>query len=280
MQQLEEQKCPACGAPMRFDPPAGKLVCDYCDTVVEIPKKKPAASAKKEDSVQGFDFSQLNSQAVDESAEGLPVFHCVSCGAEVIAPAEQVATTCPYCGNNIVLTDKVSGSLRPDGLIPFRIVSGELPAAVNRFYRNKKLLPKGFFSESTMGAVTGVYLPFWVFSGGLSGRMTFEGERSSSRREGDYIVTTTDFYQLVRDSAMAFSDVPVDASGKVDDKLMDSLEPFDMGQVQPFDMRYLAGFTADRFDIGRRSGCGPAPTAWSSAGREKAMPMCEGPEAA
>ena len=242
---------------MRFDPPTGKLVCDFCGTVMDIPKvepaaqtkpKKPAPKPKDESAVEGFDFSALNDQASDAAAESLPVYNCVSCGAEVIAPAEQMALTCPYCGNNIVLTEKVTGSLRPDGVIPFKIVSGDLPDAVNRYYKDKKLLPKGFFSESTMGSVTGVYLPFWVFGGRLSGSLTFRGEKSRTRREGDYVVTTTDYYQLDRDASMAFQDVPVDASGKVDDKLMDSLEPFDMSQVQPFDMRYLAGFTADRFD--------------------------------
>ena len=32
---------------------------------------------------------------------------------------------------------------------------------------------------------------------------------------------------------------------------MDSLEPFDMSEEKPFDMQYLAGFTADRFDMAR-----------------------------
>ena len=30
---------------------------------------------------------------------------------------------------------------------------------------------------------------------------------------------------------------------------MDSLEPFRTEETKPFDMRYLAGFTADRFDV-------------------------------
>lgn len=40
---------------------------------------------------------------------------------------------------------------------------------------------------------------------------------------------------------MNFRDVPVGASGRISDKLMDSLEPFDMADVQPFDIRYLLG---------------------------------------
>ena len=44
MSQIAEQKCPACGAPLRFDPASGKLVCDYCGTVTELaaPEKPDA----------------------------------------------------------------------------------------------------------------------------------------------------------------------------------------------------------------------------------------------
>lgn len=318
MKQTQEQKCPACGAPLRFDAASGLLVCDYCGTKSRIedggaaagkddPRRKndpagnkaagkvPAgkglsgretvsnASAGKdsagkefsdresatkapagkdaggkgtsaqgepaaEDVLEGFDFAALSDMAEIPDAENLPVYNCVSCGAEVIAPPEQAALTCPYCGNNIVLTQKISGRLRPDGVIPFKIQAKDLPEAVNRFYKDKKLLPRGFFSDSTMGRVTGVYLPFWVFNGSLSGEMYFKGQTSASIRQGDYIVTTTGHYRLAREAALDFENIPVDASAKADDRLMDSLEPFHMEEAVPFDMRYLAGFTADRFD--------------------------------
>jgi len=254
MSQIAEQKCPACGAPLRFDPAAGKLVCDYCGTVTELKEKPETASGSKEesapedDSLEGFDFANMTDLVTDPNAMDLPIYNCVSCGAEVIAPAEQVALTCPYCSNNIVLTEKVSGKLRPDGIIPFRIRAKDLPSAVNRFYKGKKLLPRHFFSEATMGKVTGVYVPFWVFNGDLYGTLTYDAQTTSSTRSGDYIITKTDYYNLVREAALSFKDLPVDASGKVDDRLMDSLEPFDSGETKEFDMRYLAGFTADRFD--------------------------------
>ncbi len=259
MDHLVEQKCPACEAPMRFDPKLGKLVCDYCGTTMEIPEQQKQeageAKAKEELTVEeaslDFDFASISSQAVDENAQGLPIYNCVSCSAEVIAPAEQVALTCPYCGNNIVLTEKVSGKLRPDGMIPFQVSPDELPGTLQKFYKGKALLPKRFFTESRIGKVTGVYVPFWVFGGKLSGELLYNASTSSTRRSGDYLVTETKHYRLRRDVALEFRDLPVDASGKVDDALMDSLEPFDMSQVKPFDLRYLAGFTADRFDQSR-----------------------------
>ncbi|MCR5648853.1 MAG: hypothetical protein K6F67_04885 [Oscillospiraceae bacterium] len=243
MGAVHEQECPSCGAAMRFEPASGLLICDYCGKTMQI-------EPEQRSEFNGFDFATLSIHAYDASAEALPIYNCVSCGAEIIAASEQISLTCPYCRNNIVLTDKVSGSLRPDGVIPFRIAPDALPAALRSFYKGKVLMPKNFFSESSVGKVTGVYVPFWVFSGRLFGRLTFRGEKSGrSHRSGDYIITDTHLYDLERDVSVAFDGLPVDASGKIDDALMDSMEPFDLTDVKPFDPGYLAGFVADRFDV-------------------------------
>ena len=247
-----EMECPACGATMRFDPAGGGMICDWCGTTVDIAEEKTdngkEEEKKPEDSIEGFDFDSLNDQATDPNAENLPIYHCKSCGAELIAPPEQISLACPYCRNNVVLTQKVSGKLRPDGIIPFKIESGALPRLMKKYYRDKALLPPRFFSESTMENITGVYVPFWLFSGNISGDLTFGGSQSTSSRQGDYIVTETSHYDIERKVSMDFENIPVDAAGKMDDAMMDSIEPFDISEAVGFDMRYLAGYTSERFD--------------------------------
>lgn len=249
MNNIREQKCPSCASAMRFDPDQGLLVCDYCGTTLEVESEKTVKTAKSEPEIEGFDFASINKMAAVENPEDLPIYVCVSCGSEVIANPEQFALTCPYCGNNIVLTDKVSGNMRPNKVIPFRINSKELPKSVREYYKDKLLLPKNFFSESKMGSITGIYVPFWIFNGKVSGEASFSGEKITSKREGDYIVTSTKHYDIKRDISVQFDDLPVDASTKIDDALMDSLEPFDMDEAMDFNTGYLAGFTADRFDV-------------------------------
>ena len=250
MSDIKEIKCSRCGAAMKYDPELKLLVCEHCGHSYD-PGEETENTPKeaKDTEFEGFDFASLNDSASVPSAEDLPIYICKSCGAEIVAAPEQFSLTCPYCDNNIVLSDKASGSLRPDGVIPFRISSKELPAAVRKFYRNKALLPRKFFSDSRLGDITGVYLPFWVFSGELSGTLEYEGTNTSSWRSGDYINEETKYYDVVRNVSVDFEDLPVDASGKVDDALMDSLEPFNMSEVKPFDIGYLAGFAADRFDV-------------------------------
>ena len=44
--------------------------------------------------------------------------------------------------------------------------------------------------------------------------------------------------------------MPVDGSQKMDDTLMESLEPYDLTQAVDFQTAYLAGYLADRYDVG------------------------------
>ena len=49
---------------------------------------------------------------------------------------------------------------------------------------------------------------------------------------------------------MHFSDIPVDGSKKMDDDLMESIEPFDLSDGVDFSTAYLAGYLADKYDVG------------------------------
>ena len=48
---------------------------------------------------------------------------------------------------------------------------------------------------------------------------------------------------------MKFIKVPVDASSKMPDDYMDSIEPYHYNALEPFNLSYLAGFLADRYDM-------------------------------
>ena len=171
----------------------------------------------------------------------------------MIAAYEEASLTCPYCTNKIVLSDKVSGKLRPNGIIPFSIPKNELKKHMDEFYKDKKLLPKNFFSENTMEKVTGVYVPFWLFSGAIGGKFYYSCKKVSSYVSGNYRVTETETYDVDRDGSVSYKDIPLDASDKIEDVLMDSILPYDFSQVKDFDHQYLAGFAADRFDVPGKS---------------------------
>ena len=50
---------------------------------------------------------------------------------------------------------------------------------------------------------------------------------------------------------MSFDHIPADGSKKMEDSLMEAIEPFDFSQAVPFQTAYLAGYVADRYDVTR-----------------------------
>lgn len=100
-----------------------------------------------------------------------------------------------------------------------------------------------------MQEIKGVYVPFWMFDGEAEGWANYKASRSHTHREGDYEVTRTEHFDVYREGSLAFEKVPVDASSKMPDDHMDSIEPFDYKELKPFSTAYLPGFLADKYDV-------------------------------
>ena len=254
--QITNYKCPACGGPLRFAGDSGKLQCDYCGSSYDIkefektarPADEKAAEAFQKKSGETWDTSDIDGQWGADAA-GLKTYSCPSCGAELICDANTAATSCPYCGNNAIVPGQFAGDLKPDFVIPFKLDKQDAVDALKKHYKGKYLLPKAFSRQNHIEEVQGVYVPFWLFDGTADADVRFHATRESSHRDGDYEVTTTRHYDVRRAGSVEFERVPVDASKRMPDDMMDSIEPFDYGELKKFSMAFLPGFLADRYDV-------------------------------
>jgi predicted RNA-binding Zn-ribbon protein involved in translation (DUF1610 family) len=91
----------------------------------------------------------------------MKAYNCPSCGAQLICDATTAATSCPYCGNPTVLGGKLSGKLKPEYILPFRLDKKAAIAQLTRYYKGKAFLPKAFKSQNHIAEIQGVYVPFW-----------------------------------------------------------------------------------------------------------------------
>ena len=239
MANLMEYKCPCCGGIVEFDSTIQKMKCPYCDTEFTVEEM-----LGKDDVLQ----EQQPEPQPDPDLGGMGVYTCKSCGGELVADENTAATHCPFCGNPVTLTGRLSGGWKPDFVIPFQKTKEDAKQALRGFAEGKKLVPKQFTSESHLDEIKGVYVPFWLYDCTYSGRVYYEAYKDTAVREGDYIVTNRDYYDADRFIELSFKDIPVDGSSRLDDALMDSMEPFDYSDIKPFRMDYLSGFFAERFD--------------------------------
>lgn len=273
--QVTNYQCPACTGPLHYSAKSGKLECDYCDSSFDVAEiealyarkeaeaaaakqaadaKAEAAQAARAEAVEaaaasgGWDTSDL-SRDWGAEADGLRVYSCPSCGAELICDQSTAATACPYCGNPAIVPGQFSGALRPDYILPFRLSKDDAVQALRAHYKGKPFLPRSFTSANHIEQIQGVYVPFWLFDGGAEGAASYRASNTNVYETGDYEITETRHYHVVRAGSLAFEKIPVDASSKMPDDHMDSIEPFDYAQLRPFSTAYLPGYLADKYDV-------------------------------
>ena len=156
---------------------------------------------------------------------------------------------CPYCGNPSIVPGQFTDTLRPDYVIPFKLDKNAAKAALQKYYKGKKLLPKGFASDNHIEEHKGVYVPFWLYDGSAYADVRYHATRVHSYTEGNDRVTRTEHYGVRRAGTVQFERIPVDASKNMPDEYMDAVEPYNYDELKPFSTAYLPGYLADKYDV-------------------------------
>ena len=243
MSTLLEQKCPCCGGAVEFDVGVQKLKCPFCDTEFDI------TEMPQEEITEPAQWSSQSTQWGAGETDEMNVYICKSCGGEIVADATTGATSCPYCGNQVVMKGQFSGAYRPDLIIPFKLDKKAAKEAFKKHFAGKKFMPKGFVDENKLNDVKGIYVPYWLFTCDAHVQMNFNAEKVQEWSDSKYHYKKIDTYDVYREGNISFDNIPVDASQKIDNNLTESLEPFDLSQAVNFNTAYLAGYVADKFDV-------------------------------
>ena len=250
-----EYQCPCCGAGLHFGGDVQKLTCEYCDNEFDIETVRAFNESQAMKDVIDIQLEEKSQQEWSSEEESkLNCFICPSCGAEIISDNTTAATFCPYCDNPTIMPGRLSGGLKPDSVIPFRTTKEDAKAAFLQLCKGKPLLPKEFAQEHRLEMITGMYVPFWLYdcSGDCSG--SYKATRIHRWMDANYTYTRTEHFLLNRAAKASFSGIPMDGSSKMDDTFMESIEPFDYGQLIDFDTAYLSGYYADKYDVEADSG--------------------------
>lgn len=249
MADIFEYKCPCCGGALSFDSSIQKIKCPYCDTEFEMDAlRKYDASLNNQTDNMKWD-KPAGSEWGDGEADDLRSYVCNSCGGEIIGDVNTAATSCPYCGNPVVMMGQFTGVLKPDYVIPFKLDKNAAKAALMNHLEGKKLLPKVFKDQNHIDEIKGIYIPFWLFDADADADIRYKATKKRVYEDLKNTYTETSYYGVNRVGTLSFSNVPVDGSSKMDDSLMESIEPFNFGEAVDFQTAYLAGYFADKYDM-------------------------------
>ena len=239
-------QCPNCASPLIYDGTSGKMVCTACDSqfdqeTIEL-HNTPADGGT-------VDFTVPTEGYTAGDTAQLQAYHCKTCGAELITESTTTATECPYCGSPTILPDRIDGGIRPEMVVPFVITKEQAQEMFYGYFKGKALLPNIFKKDNRIAEMRKLFVPCWLFDCEARGSVVYDAEKESSYTDGDEEVTEVEHYIVRRGGSMSFENIPVDGSVKMDDKISESLEPYDLAKAVAFTPAVLSGAMADHADV-------------------------------
>ena len=229
MSEVKEYKCPACGALLYYDINKRKMSCHYCNNVYDLEYIRCHFDEVTSEKQMDFDWVERTKYVFEPyEIEKLEGFDCPSCGGNIVTKASTATAKCPFCQHDVVISSDFSGDIRPDKVIPFRVVSAEFADKYKAYVSDIKFIPKIFKDKSVLDRIVGCYVPVWEYS------CICDSYIGSS-----YFGTATlKKYPILANENFIEKDV------------LYTLWPYNFRAAQEFTESCLTGFYASRYTIG------------------------------
>lgn len=234
MSSVKKYKCLNCGAGLEFSPANQNWKCHYCFS---------------DFSIESVEEAYADGELPEEDSPELDSYSCNSCGAELLADDTISATFCLYCKNPTIIKNRFSGRFKPQLVIPFRLTKEDAQKIYTKWIKRRIFAPKEFKSREEIDKITGVYAPYWLFDCDIDGQIEGVGTKVRTWTAGDIIYTETSYYNVSREGSCDYTLLPVDGSKKLDDSVMEKVEPFDYSKMVKFSLPYMSGFMAEKYDV-------------------------------
>lgn len=233
-------ECPNCGGVVSYDPNSGKLICSFCKRIYnskDLFKYKEELSPSEEDEL----YSNLDS---------FSEYACEACGASIVGSKEMVSTTCPYCGNNLLFKESMTGKYKPKYILPIKSTKEEAKRALLYYLNTKSFIPRELKKQISNSTLTPIYIPFYLFSGTIDFKADLLEQNMIQMASKEYNISP--FYCDHLAITVEFKNMPIDALNEIDNDTMDSICSYEDIELIPFTTSYMAGYLSkkanDRLD--------------------------------
>lgn len=228
-------KCPNCAANLQFDPDAQRMVCNFCGSEIYPEDVVESENGRTEQSGETWK---------DETE----IYTCGSCGAEVIVGEDLSASFCAFCGSPAIIASHYTGGTKPVAIIPFNYGREEAEKEFKKWCAKKIFLPGRFKSRASIDKLTPMYVPFWLFDHPVEINMVISKYtiRDVPGTADEPEVKQLGIIECRKRGSLIWEKVPIVASKDMSDIAVEMIEPFNYSQAKPFDMKYMAGFFAQR----------------------------------
>ena len=221
--KLYDIHCPSCGAPAYYDIRTRMYNCSYCGNRVGIDRAKSEHKG----------FREISKKKMRESIKKftLQKASCTGCGAQVVFETGEAVANCAFCGRSLVRKAFVNPDIIPELIVPFAIAPTEAQDILADWCNKNKWKKEARAIREKIQDLKGFYLPYELVRGPVS--------CSVFRIEGGSVYDCGGF----------IDEVFVNCSKKLDNQLLDAMEPYDLDELQEFDFSYIAGHQVKTGDI-------------------------------
>ena len=223
------KKCPGCAGNLLYDENIRKMICHVCGNIYDPKTMRADGNMAVRDTGASDD--------TDKRSE----FICDNCGAVVVADETTAASFCPFCASPSIIRRRLSHEFKPDYIIPFKVNKDVAKQNVIDFIKTEPKAPRSLLKNKELDKLRGIYVPFWL----LKARCHTDVVGSGVTVEDASIRTV---YNIDRTIHFTVKNVPFDGSKKIDNLLMDAVEPFDFDELVEYSDNYIPGFYAQRYD--------------------------------
>jgi DNA-directed RNA polymerase subunit RPC12/RpoP len=256
--KVHRYPCPSCAADLLYEPRDGFLSCPYCGHKEAIPTSVEQVEERSFEQYLHIRPEQLSQLAVN----ALEV-RCQSCGATVTFTPPEVARQCDFCGVQIVAQPKSADPiLAPEGVLPFRLTQPQAVGELRHWLSSLWFAPSALKQFAQPDAIHGIYLPFWTYDTNTTSY--YSGQRGehyyvtetyyTTDSRGQQVAHTrqvqhTNWYSVSGTVSRWFDDVLVPGTVSLSQQRLHALEPWDLGELKPYDPAFLSGFKAQRYQV-------------------------------
>lgn len=243
-----DNKCSSCGGMMEFSPATANLECTHCNNIVvfestEKVVKKPFEKMKGE-------FASWDKESV--------LIGCINCGGKEVVSSKNIAHKCSFCGSSKVQPVEELPGLKPNGVLPFNITEKTATANFMKWLKKKWFSPGDLKKKAKINTFSGVYTPTWSYDSKVHTNYKGMLTRTETRMNNGKMESHTVTFPVKGSRDDDFMDVLVPVGQKIDRVSFKKLEPYKFLNLKVYDSGYLAGFTANHYNVN-------ATEAWESA---------------
>jgi len=257
MSTVQRFPCVQCGANLEFNPGSTTMRCPYCGTEQAI--APPVMTVQERDMLQALALEHSRTAVDTDNA-----VHCNSCAAEFSVPSTVEATSCPFCGSNVIVEAPPESRFLPDAVLPFVVDLKGMRDRYRQWIGSRFWAPNDLKKRALQkNEVKGIYVPFWTYDAftttdyqGMRGEDYYETEtyRDSNGNTQTRSVRKTHWYPASGRVEVPFDDVLVIGTTHLPPKYADNMKTWRLDQIRPYDASYLSGFHGLRYDINLEQG--------------------------